>query len=261
LTIFRNSAKIGLVQIRICPILSFFEKKGGDRVARRHVNTTKNEIIALGTKLILEHGYSATSPRMICEELELSTGNLTYYFPTKEHLLAELIEMLCDFQWKMMEKEAGEGLSSVMAVCLELTAMAVMCEEDEIAKDFYLSAYSSPMCLEIIRKNDAGRAKEVFREYCPDWSDEQFIEAEILVSGCEYATLMTAGDPVSLEMRIAGALNNILRIFNVPPDIRKKKIDRVLAMDYRKIGRRVLRDFKKYVDKSNEKAFAELIKG
>ena len=58
------------------------------------VNTTKYEIIQLATKQILEKGYSATTPRAICEELELSTGNLTYYFPTKEHILAVLVQMM-----------------------------------------------------------------------------------------------------------------------------------------------------------------------
>ncbi|MBQ8549970.1 MAG: TetR/AcrR family transcriptional regulator [Clostridia bacterium] len=225
------------------------------------VNTTKYEIIQLATKQILEKGYSATTPRAICEELDLSTGNLTYYFPTKEHLLAELVEMLCDFQWKMMEEEADEGLSSVMAVCLELSSMAVMCEEDEIVREFYLATYSSPICLDMIRKNDAARASTVFRSYCPDWDDEQFAEAEIIVSGIEYATLMTTDDSVSLEARIEGALNAILSIYCVPEDIRKAKIEKVLAMDYKKIGRRVLRDFKKFVAKTNEQTFKDLKKG
>ena len=91
--------------------------------------------------------------------------------------------------------------------------MAAVCEKDPIAKEFYLSTYSSPLCLDIIRRNDAERNKKVFKDYCPEWSDEQFAEAEVLVSGIEYATLMTAGDPVSLETRISGALNNILSIW------------------------------------------------
>lgn len=220
---------------------------------------TKLEIVQAATRNFLENGYTNTSVKMICNELNMSTGNLTFYFPTKEHLLAALVELLCDFQWKMMEKEAKEGYSSVMAMCLELTAIAVMCEEDEIAKDFYVSAYSSPISLEIIRRNDGERVKEVFREYCPDWTDTQFAEAEILVSGIEYATLMTTGDSVSLETRIAGALNNILGIFGVPEETRKLKIERVLDLDYRKIGRRVLKDFKKYVEESNEQAFIDLL--
>ena len=189
---------------------------------------------------------------MIAGELGISTGNLTYHYPTKDHLLAVLVEMLCDFQWKLMEKEAGEGISSIMAVCLELMSMASACENNEIAKDLFISAYRSPLALEIIRQNDVMRAKKVFAEYCPHWTDEQFAEAEILVYGIEYATLMAAGDPVPLATRITGALNQILTIYNVPEEIRIRKTEKVLAMDYNTIGEKILSEFIRYVETINE---------
>lgn len=225
----------------------------------RRVNTTKHEIIQVASRMFLEKGYSETSPKMICDELDISTGNLTYYFPSKEHLLSVLVEMLCDFQWKMMEEEANEGVSSVMAICLELTAMAAMCEENEKAKEFYLASYSGPVTLDLIRRNDARRAMEVFGEYCPGWSHQQFMAAEILVSGIEYATMMTTADSAPLDVRIAGALDNILNIFNVPREIRQRKIKKVLAMDYRAIGRRVMEDFKTYVEQTNAHTLEELL--
>ncbi len=222
---------------------------------------TKLEIIRYATKRILENGYSNTQVRTIAKELNMSPGNLTFYYHTKEDILAELVELLCDFQRKMMEEEAKEGFSSIMSICLELAAMASMCEVDEFARDFYLSAYCSSKCLGIIRKNDTVRAKEVFKEYCRDWTNEQFEEAELLVSGIEYSTLNTSGLSVTLETRIAGALNIILRTFNVPEETRKMKINRVLSMDFREIGGRVLKEFKQYVEDANEQALIYLLKG
>lgn len=221
---------------------------------------TKLEIITEATKQFLEKGYTNTSANAVAKALGMSQGNLTFHYPTKEHLLAILVGMLCEFQWKRMEQEANDGISSVLAICLELTAMASACESDETIKDFFLSAYSSPLSLDIIRKNDAKRAKEVFGSYRPDWTDEQFAEAEILVSGIEYATLMTAGDPVPLETRIAGALNNILGIYGVPEETRQIKLQKVFTMDYITLGKRVLDDFKQYVTVANDEAFQTLIK-
>lgn len=220
---------------------------------------TRLEIVQVATEHFLENGYSNTTIKAICNELDMSPGNVTFYFPTKEHLLAEVVDMLCKFQGHMLEKEADESNSSVMAICLELTAMATMCENDEIIKDFFISAYSSPMCLEIIRKNDAERAKEVYKNYKPDWTDEQFAEAEILVSGIEYATLMKTDDAVTLENRISGALNNILTIFGIPSELREAKIRKVLAMNYKNIGTKVFTEFKKYVQKQNEQALKDLL--
>lgn len=228
-------------------------------MAKRRIKTTRLDIIQCATTVFLEQGYSAASTKKIADELDIGTGNLTYHFPTKEHLLAELVDMLCDFQWKLMEQEANDGISSVLALCLELTTMISASEDDPVIKDFFLSAYSSPLCLSIIRKNDARRAQKVFREYRPDWTDEQFAGAEILVSGIEYATLMTAGDPVPLKMRITGALNNILGIYGVPDEIRNSKLEKVFSMDYYGLGKRILEEFKQYVAEANDRAFRELL--
>ena len=213
--------------------------------------STKNKILRVSTTMFLEVGYSKTSPQMIAKELGISTGNLTYYYPTKEHLLVALTDLLCKYQWKMIKEEADDGISSLLALCFELMTMAAACEESEVAKDFFISSYQSPKCLEIIHNNDTARAKEVFAEYCPDWTDEQFREAEILVAGIEHATLNAIDESVSLETRISGALNTIMTIYNVPEEIRKMKIDKVLAMDYRSIGKRIFKEFKDYVEQMN----------
>lgn len=231
----------------------------GDISVARKVKTTKLEIIQCASKLFLEQGYSNTSPRTVCDILDISTGNLTYYFPTKEHVLAEVVHLLCDFQWKMMREEAKEDISSLMAICIEVTEMAAMCAQDEIARDFFLAAYTSPMCLDIIRNNDTKRAQSVFKNYCPDWKEEQFKEAEIIVSGIEYATLMTTDESVTLETRIEGALQSILSIYNVPKEIQEIKIQKALAMDYGGIGVRVMNAFRRYVEKINEKALEKLV--
>ena len=214
--------------------------------------STKNKILRVSTTMFLEVGYSKTSPQMIAKELKVSTGNLTYYYPTKEHLLAVLTDLLCKYQWKMIKDEAEDGISLLLAICLELMTMAAACEESEVAKDFFVSTYQSPKCLEIIHNNDTARAKEVFAEYCPDWTDEQFREAEILVAGIEHATLNAIDKTVPLETRISGALNAIMTIYNVPEETRRIKIDKVLAMDYRSIGKRIFNEFKEYVEQKSE---------
>ncbi len=220
---------------------------------------TKLEIIQVATRMFLKKGYSSTTVKAIADELDISTGNLTFHYPTKEHMLAELTNMLCGFQWQMMKTESDEGISSLLALCLELTTMAAICRDNEIAKDFFVSSYQSQLCLDIIHFNDTARAKNVFAEYCGDWSEMQFAEAEILVAGIEYATLMAADNEVPLDIRIAGALNQIMSIYNVPEKIRKIKIRKALATDYISLGMRVIQGFIDYVEKANEQAYEELM--
>ncbi|MBR6727891.1 MAG: TetR/AcrR family transcriptional regulator [Clostridia bacterium] len=128
-------------------------------MARRRINTTRCDIIKVSTKKFLTEGYSSTTLKMICDELEISKGNMTFYFHTKEHLLALLIKMLCEFQWRKMRELTEEGTSAPLALCLELATVAACCESDRVARDLFLSAYTHPLTLEIIRKNDCERSK------------------------------------------------------------------------------------------------------
>ena len=221
---------------------------------------TRNEIVRVAANRFLNEGYSKTTVASMAKALNMSTGNMTFHFPTKEHMLAELVSILCRYQRKLMEEEAKEGYSSVIAVCLELLTIASACEQDEVAKDFFLSSYRSEICMELIRRSDKERAKEVFREYCSHWTEEQFTEAAVLTSGIEYATLLTTGGAASLELRVEGALRAVLSIYNVPKELQDEKIKKVLSMDYRSIGMDTLRRFREFVDQTTEQALLDLLK-
>ncbi len=220
---------------------------------------TRLAIIQVAIELFFEKGFSNTTAAAVCRKAEIGTGNLTFYFPTKEHILDVLVTMMCDYQWKVMEEATDEGKSSLLCYCLELATMASISEENPQMHDFYVSAYSHPMTLENIRANDVEKMRQVFGAFCPDWTEEQFVEAEAIVSGIEYATLMTTKHSASLPVRVEGALDAIMKLFNVPEELRKMKIQKVFAMDYRSIGRRVLVDFQQYVSETNEKAIEDLL--
>ena len=216
-------------------------------------------IIQVAIELFFEKGFSNTTAAAVCRKADIGTGNLTFYFPTKEHILDVLVTMMCEFQWKLIEEATDEGKSSLLCYCLELATMAAISEENPQMQDFYVSAYSHPITLENIRANDVEKMKQVFGQFCPDWTEEQFVEAEAIVSGIEYATLMTTKHSASLPIRVEGALDVIMKVFNVPEELRRMKVQKVLAMDYRAIAHRVLKDFYSYVSVANEKAISDLL--
>ena len=210
------------------------------------------QIVQLAARHFIEQGYSKTSAKRLAAELDLSPGNITFYFPSKDHLLAVVVDELFDFQNMIMEHAAKEGESSLLAYCLELTAIAAICEESEVARDFYASAYSSALTLELIRANDTEKTKAVFLEFCPDWTDEMWKATENVVSGIEYATIMTREENTPLPVQIERTLSAILMIYGVPEELRRIKIDKVLSMDYRALGRRLLSEFREYIERVND---------
>jgi len=216
--------------------------------------TTRTEIIRLAAKWFTEKGYEGTSTTALAKKMGISQGNITFYFPTKEHLFAVIVDELCDFQRKLMEKEVGEGYSDMLSYCMELTSMAAICEEDDVARDFFRAIYAMPMALDIVRDNDTEKTKTVFEKYRPDWSDEKWRSAENLVSGIEYATIMTRESRTPLPLQISDGLDAILTIYGVPEELRRQKIKKVLNMDYRALGRRILAEFREYLQKTNDEA-------
>ena len=226
----------------------------------RKPSPMKAAIIKAASELFFEKGFSKTTSAELCKKIDIGTGNLTFYFPTKEHILSVLVQMMIDFQWKEMEAQTDEGKSSLLAYCLELTTLAAIGEEIPQMHEFLTAAYSHPTTLDLIRSNDVEKIKRVFAEYTEGWDDDKFTETETLISGIEYATLMHTEHTATLEHRIEGALNTIMMMFGVPEELRKAKIKKVLAMDYRAIGRKVYEEFKEYVTESNENALDEVLK-
>lgn len=226
----------------------------------RKPTPTKAYIIKTALELFFEKGFSKTTSTEICKKAEISKGNLTFYFPTKEDILAVLVKMMIDFQWQEMENATDEGKSSLLAYLLELSTLVSIGEEMPAMHDFFIAAYTHTLTLDLIRANDVEKIKRVFKDYTNDWDNERFTEAEIIISGIEYATLMKTQHFVDLERRIEGGLNAIMLYFGVPEEIRSVKIKKVLSMDYRSIGNNVYQRFKDYVFQTNEHALEEVLK-
>ena len=101
----------------------------------------------------------------------------------------------------------------------------------------------------------------MFSENCKNWSETDFIIAENIVSGIEYSMLVTEDtEEVSLEKRIESSLDVIMKIYDVPFDVRSSLLQSVLSMDYREIGRNILNEFCIYVDEKNKAQLEKIAK-
>lgn len=230
-----------------------------------HINkkrpNTRLQIIQLAGRLFIEDGYAATSLTKIAKILDLSTGNITFYFKSKDQLLAVLVKELFDFQDLLIQQAKCEGDSALLAYCLELTTMAAICEEDEATRSIFAAAYSSPVTLALIRENDTRKTKEVFHPFRPNWTDAQWAATENIVSGIEYATIMTREEDTPLPMQIERVLQAILLLYGVPDELRQAKIEKILSMDYRALAHQTLCAFKAYIDQVNEQNLEEWVRG
>lgn len=227
-------------------------------MARANKIDTRLEIISTATRLFLEEGYTNVTIARISKEVGISKGNCAFHFPSKEHLLTELIKYLFDFQWNMLNHEEKEENTELIAYLLEITAMAASCYESTDARDLYVSAYVSPMSLSLIREGDTAKVRGIFEKYCPDWSDSDFIVAENMVSGIEYSIFTTdRTQEIPFEQKLERCLDTIMRIYFVPENVRGEILHRIEELNYFELGHRMLEEFKQYVENMNQRAMEE----
>ncbi len=224
----------------------------------RPQTTRKFEIIKTATEFIFSVGYSKTSPQMIAKKMNMSTGNITHYFPSKEHLLCNIVKMLCEFQWRMFEGSTEKGFGSIGSICMEMMTVATGCEQSEVSRDFFSAVFESEMCRNYLRGNHVKRSKVIFAKECQGWKDKDFEQAELMVMGLQYATVAANDANIPLKEKISGALDKVLYIFQVDEETRKREIDKVMHLDYQAVSKQVIEAFIAFVNKTSNDALNEM---
>ncbi|MBR5597858.1 MAG: TetR/AcrR family transcriptional regulator [Lachnospiraceae bacterium] len=227
-------------------------------MAKERRTKTKYEIIQVASKFFLEQSYTNTSVHTIAKELGISPGNLTYHFPTKEHLLLGVTEKMVDFKERKYQKEAGLGIESISSICLDFMTVVSGCQESPRAKDLFIAIYSSEMCRNHFQKRRIERAKRILSEQCAGWTENQFKFVELMITGIYLSTITTSDDYLPLETRLPEALYLILDIYGVDEATRRNEIAKILQLDYRQIGKNYYKEFIDYVEEINDKILEEM---
>ena len=226
-------------------------------VARK--NITRLEIIQTALRLFLTEGYSNTTIKQICDEIDISKGNLTFYFPAKEDLLAVLVEMLGSFQWKFLDYVIKEGATPLTAYCLELMTVASACDKSETAKDFFISTYTHQKSFSIVKKNTAEKFRFVFHDREDEWTEDEFRMTVDLVAGIEYAAITSGADALPFETRVRIAVDGIMKIFDIPEERRRLKEEKIFETGYEALSKTIFEKFTEYINETNERAIEEVL--
>ena len=224
-------------------------------MARRYVSTTKAEIVQVGVQLMLAKGYTGTTIKEISEILEISKGNITFYFPTKEHLLLEFTKEILAFHTRCIERVLQQGYTKLMAYCWEIVAQIALCEDYETMKDIYLSLYSHASTLEYVKDWTAKKNYELLKNVKPDWTVEQYRMVESVASCIERSALTEAcTENYTFRMKVQLILDSLLKLYDVAEEKRNEVIDQILHIDYRAIGKSLHQEFIDYTERINTAA-------
>lgn len=215
-------------------------------------NPVEIEIIRAATKNFLQLGYSNTTMKMVAKEANTGLGNITYYFHSKDDLLLLFIEELMDYHSDIIENALEDTGDALLAYSTEIAAQIGLCENDERARDIYHNAYACPGIMSFIREWGSKKSFALFRDRLTDWTAQDFYNRESISAFIEFSAIDTPCDSAyTLENKVALVLDSLLSLYQVSADERKTVIDKILKLDYTKIGTDT---FKQFIDRFEKSA-------
>ena len=221
-------------------------------ISNRRTDTSLR-IIQAFAKSFLENGYSKTSTKKIADEMKLSPGNITFYFPSKEDILAVVVDDLVDFEYMFMEDTMNGGADSMFSYALVISTVAALCQIEPAARDLLLASYTHQSSIDIIRERDTHKVKKIFGKYQPDWTDVQWRATENIAFGIEYATFVTRDKEVPFEVQVSNSLNTIMFLYGVPAEDRDELLKKISDIDCRALGKEAFAKFCDYITTTHER--------
>lgn len=140
---------------------------------------TKNHILAVSAKLLLEQGYRNTTVKQIAGTAGVAVSSVQNFFRSKEGLITALAQIMFAGQFGAARKSTAKNLPPVYAYATETAIQLVLTERNENLREIYTEAYTMPETLEFIHQNTAKELKAIFGDRFPDYEESEFYEMEI----------------------------------------------------------------------------------
>lgn len=208
---------------------------------RKNSRLTKNHILAISAKLLLEQGYRATTMKQIADAAEVSVSSVQNFFHSKEGLLAALVQIMFAGQFGAARKYAEGDLSNVYTYAAETALQLVLTERYENLWEIYTEAYTMPETVEYIYQNMAKELKNIFGDRFPDYEESEFYEMEIGTAALMCGYMAKPCDVYfPLHRKIERFLTASLRVYCIS----EEEIDQILifirSLDLNKLVDKVL---------------------
>ena len=202
------------------------------------------------TRLFLEKGFRNTSAKMICEQVGISPGNLTFWFPSKADILLEFTKKIMSYHTKFIEYNKNKKEENLYTYCLEIVVQIALCEEKENIRDIYYSMYSDPLTMSYLKDWTAQKNLDILGPYLSEWDLKRFRRTANVTCCIERSALAEpCTEEYTLDDKIRLTLTCLLKIYDIEKNARDKVIDEILATDFKKIKSNMLKQLDEYLGK------------
>lgn len=202
---------------------------------------TKNHILAVSAKLLLEHGYRNTTIKEIADAAEVSVSSVQNFFRSKEGLLAELVQIMFAGQFNTARQTAQGALPPVYTYASETAIQLVLTERNENLREIYIEAYSLPYTSEYIHQQTAKELKYIFSNSFPEYDENDFYEIDIGSAALMRGYMAKPCDVhFPLHRKLERFLTASLRIYRVSEDDIAQILAFIRSLDLNVLADRVV---------------------
>lgn len=202
---------------------------------------TKNHILAVSAKLMLEQGYRDTTIKQIADAAEVSVSSVQNFFRSKDGLITALVQIMFDGQFGAARKSAESNHSTVYAYAAETAIQLVLTERNENLREIYTEAYTIPETLEYINQNTAKELRVIFGDRFPDYEESDFYELDIGTSALMRGYMVKRCDVhFPLHRKIERFLTASLRVYRVSEEEIAEILSFIRGLDINRLADEVL---------------------
>lgn len=137
---------------------------------RQDLTGKQKDIVKLAQRLFLGQGYYKTSIRQIARELDISSGLVAYYFPTKR----ELVETIVSIQYYKEREIVRQYVSQMDAPILfsgTLTKLQMKIFNSPVFRRIYLDILREDIICDVIIKSGLDTYRCISQKYGLNYSD------------------------------------------------------------------------------------------
>ncbi|AOR73004.1 hypothetical protein BBJ41_36175 [Burkholderia stabilis] len=193
-----------------------------ERVRRQVIDTAK--------RLFFENGYDQTTLRQISTAAGVSHGSIYHHFADKEGIFLALVTEAFDEIQQITDREFSEARDPYLRLSLKWAILVAAASIDVRVAELLDIAYASKKISTEIVASSTLRHRNWLGEQLPDWTDNDFYAATLVLKGAMAAVVedKLSTDRLSMEERIRSVLRAALFGFGAAPDQIAEILERVL---------------------------------
>lgn len=163
----------------------------------------RQELLDISLHLFVRRGYNGTTVRDIAQKANISVGLLFHYFPTKEVILEELIQL------------AAAGIDSVVG---QLSTVKEPLKGFEKITVSIFESFKEPTTKELFLLVNQIKTFESVPDIMQSCPDNIQASIPVIIMGQKMGEIK-AGDPLALSLAYWGAIQGIAEVMAWYPDV------------------------------------------